>query len=256
MPAMMKMLRLSLAFGLALVLASPAFAIVGGKPGSGTESVPNAVVTIVGSRGNFCSGTLIAPSLILTAAHCVLPGADYKVVRYRKGQDPELLDIRRVARHPQYNAKAITDHRASADVALVQLLAPMPERGTAPFGPPVPALAPGQMFIVAGAGVEKPGDGRSGGTVRIGMLTATGQPGNLQLRLAGPGGGAAVGACTGDSGGPVAQLQNGRMVVVAVISWSTGPGNSPGCGGLTGATPLTLYRDWIVKTARDWGIGL
>ena len=27
-------------------------------------------------------------------------------------------------------------------------------------------------------------------------------------------------------------------------------------GGLTGVTPLTLYRDWIVKTARSWGAGL
>jgi len=25
-----------------------------------------------------------------------------------------------------------------------------------------------------------------------------------------------------------------------------------GCGGLTGVTPLTLYRDWIATTARSW----
>ena len=25
-----------------------------------------------------------------------------------------------------------------------------------------------------------------------------------------------------------------------------------GCGGLTGVTPLTLYRDWIAKTVRGW----
>ena len=34
------------------------------------------------------------------------------------------------------------------------------------------------------------------------------------------------------------------------------PNNSDGCGGLTGVTPLTLYRDWILKTARSWGASL
>ena len=40
------------------------------------------------------------------------------------------------------------------------------------------------------------------------------------------------------------------------VSWSTGPNGSAGCGGFTGVTPLTLYRDWILQTARQWGMGL
>ncbi|HEX9469860.1 MAG TPA: S1 family peptidase, partial [Bradyrhizobium sp.] len=39
-------------------------------------------------------------------------------------------------------------------------------------------------------------------------------------------------------------------------SWSTGPNGSAGCGGLTGVTPLTLYRDWILQTAQHWGFAL
>jgi secreted trypsin-like serine protease len=62
-----------------------------------------------------------------------------------------------------------------------------------------------------------------------------------------------MGACTGDSGAPVFEDQDGQSVIVGVVSWSTGPNNSDGCGGLTGVTPLTLYKDWIVKTARGWG---
>ena len=64
---------------LALLLAVPAHAIVGGGAPS-TEGVARSVVTIVGSRGNFCTGALIAPQLVLTAAHCVPAGADYKIV--------------------------------------------------------------------------------------------------------------------------------------------------------------------------------
>ena len=92
--------------------------------------------------------------------------------------------------------------------------------------------------------------------VRSANLVATGQPGNLQIRLfdsATQGARAGLGACTGDSGGPVFEDQQGKQVVIGLISWSTGPNGSGGCGGLTGVTPLTLYRDWIAQTARQWG---
>jgi secreted trypsin-like serine protease len=65
-----------------------------------------------------------------------------------------------------------------------------------------------------------------------------------------------LGACTGDSGGPLFEQQAAGQVIVGVVSWSTGANGSAGCGGMTGATPLTLYRDWIVQTARQWGLPL
>ena len=40
--------------------------------------------------------------------------------------------------------------------------------------------------------------------------------------------------------------------MIGVVSWSTAPGDLEGCGGLTGVTPLLLYRDWIVDTARKF----
>ena len=44
----------------ALLLATPAHAIVGGGTPQ-ADGVARAVVTIVGSRGNFCTGSLISP---------------------------------------------------------------------------------------------------------------------------------------------------------------------------------------------------
>jgi hypothetical protein len=41
--------------------------------------------------------------------------------------------------------------------------------------------------------------------------------------------------------------------VIGVVSWSTGPKLGDGCGGLTGVTPLSRYRAWIVDTARKLG---
>ena len=237
----------------ALLLAGPAHAIVGGAPPA-TDGVFRSVVTIVGSRGNSCSGTLIAPDLVLSVAHCVGPGADYKIVEYGRDRQPQLRDVKRVAAHPGFDMKTMLAHRATADVALLQLA--VPKAGPSAIGVPSMPLAAGNKFTIAGIGVTVRGNGKSAGVVRSAELVATGHPGTLQIRLFDPatnGVTAGLGACTGDSGGPVFEQQQGKSVVIGVIDWSTGPNGSDGCGGLTGVTPLTLYRDWIVQTAKRWG---
>ncbi len=252
---MIQRLLLALAFAL---LTHPACALVGGGGGP-AENISRAVVTIIGSRGSFCTGSLIAQDLVLTAAHCVLPGADYKVIIPGE-TPPRLLDIRRIASHPQFNVQAILAHRASADVALLQLTAPLPPgKAPAPLGSPVIPIAVGARLTIAGVGVTRRGDGKSGGTIRAADLSVTGKPGTLQIRLADPltnNTRDGLGACTGDSGAPAFEMQGGRAVITGVVSWSTGPNNTDGCGGLTGVTPLTLYREWILRTAKAWGAAL
>jgi secreted trypsin-like serine protease len=242
----------------ALLLALPAYAIVGGGAPS-AEGVGRSVVTIVGSRGNFCSGALIAPKLVLTAAHCVQPGATYKIVEYGADRQPQLQDVRNVAIHPAFNMQAMTAHRATADVALLQLEAPPKGKDAAVLAAPQLPIVSGSRFTIAGIGVTIRGEGSSGGTVRVAGLVATGRPGTLQIRLVDPAGQGTrngLGACTGDSGGPVFEDRPGGPAIIGVVSWSTGANGSAGCGGLTGVTPLTLYRDWILQTARQWGFGL
>jgi secreted trypsin-like serine protease len=246
-----------MAVAASLLLARPAGAIVGGAAPS-TDGVSRSIVTIVGSRGNFCSGALIAPTLVLTVAHCVQGGAEYKIVEYGANRQPQLRDVTTVATHPQFVMQAMLAHRATADVALLQLKSPAKEK-SAVLGAPQLPLVPGAKFTIAGIGVTVRGDGKSGGTVRAAALIATGKPGSLQIRLvdaAGQGTRDGLGACTGDSGGPVFEDQPSGPVIIGVISWSTGPNGSAGCGGLTGVTPLTLYRDWILQTARQWGSAL
>ena len=247
------MLRVGLVI-LSALASLPAAAMVGGAPPAGDFA--RAAVMIVGSRGNSCTGTLVARDLVLTAAHCVPPGFDYKLVQFDAQRQPSLRDISRIERHPKFSQQTFDNHVATADVALLKLAAPAQNnaQGTLFSGPF--AVAPGDRFSVAGYGLTERGNGKSGGTLRATNLVATGRPGNLQIRLVDPaikGERAGLGACTGDSGGPVFRDEGGRPLIIGVVSWSTGPSNSEGCGGLTGVTPLSLYRNWIVDTAKKLG---
>jgi hypothetical protein len=235
-----------------LSLCAPAAAMVGGAQTA--PKFAHAVVMLAGQRG-FCSGVAIARDLVLTAAHCVLPGVDYKLVVFETNGQPSLKPIAASARHPQFEAEAARRHRATADVALLKF-AETVSSAPVPLGPAGIKVAAGDPFLVAGYGLATPGDGKSGGTVRTATLVATGQPGTLQIRLMDPAGRnerAGLGACVGDSGAPVFTNSDGALAVIGVVSWSTGPQNSEGCGGLTGVTPLTRYRGWIVEQAKRMG---
>jgi secreted trypsin-like serine protease len=246
------------ALALCLVVAPVpdlALAMVGGAPPADPD-IARHLVLLVGSRGNSCSGVAIARDLVLTAAHCVPPGADYKLVIFDVAHQPQLTDVATVARHPQFDLAMLFAHRATADVALLKLAAALPPAFAAtPLARPDRAVAVGDEFIVAGYGVTVRGDGRTGGTARAATLVATGQPGTLQIRLFDPvtkGAHPGLGACTADSGAPAFETDQ-RHAVIGVVSWTTGPQLSDGCGGLTGLTPLTRYRAWIVETAGKMG---
>jgi hypothetical protein len=246
------MRRPALALTLLLSFCAPAAAMVGGAAVLSSSAQP--VVMIVSDRGSFCSGTAIARDLVLTAAHCVLPGANYKLLEFDAERKPVLRDVARVARHPQFQLKTLLAHRATADVALIKLERPLSVSPTRLADPSLRA-AVGDRFTIRGYGLAVRGDGKTGGTLRTATLVTTGQPGNLQIRLFDPatrGERAGLGACTGDSGAP-AFTTGAPLSVIGVVSWSTGPGGSAGCGGLTGVTPLSLYRGWIVDEARRMG---
>jgi hypothetical protein len=239
-----------------LCISSPTWAMVGGAPPAGEAGRP--VILLVGSRGTSCTGVALARDLVLTAGHCVLPGADYKLVGFSPARQPILKDFAAIERHPDFDVSAVLRHRVTADVALLKPAASLgnPAASLAPSGG---AVVVGDRFVVAGYGLTTPGDGKSGGTVRSATLVATGAPGDLQIRLVDPatkGERSGLGACTGDSGAPVFRNTDGRLAVIGVVSWSTGPNNSAGCGGLTGVTPLVRYRDWIMQTAAKLGSAL
>src|SRR4051812_19261126 len=162
--AMRRLAALALAIGLS-GLSAPSAAVVGGAPAADPATARH-VVLIVGSHGTFCTGVALARDLVLTAAHCALPGADYKLMEFDSARRPVLRDVAAVARHPQFDLKTLLGHRATADVALLRLAAPL-GGGFVPaaLAALAQAVAAGDPFMVAGYGVAVRGDGRSSGTL-------------------------------------------------------------------------------------------
>jgi secreted trypsin-like serine protease len=238
-PAPAPGLVFTLVFALAALVA-PAHAITG-QASDATGAIGRAIVMITGGGSRLCTGTAVARNIVLTAAHCVQGNA---VVRTSKTS--AMLAIRTVATHPRFDRQAYAQHRATADVALVKLAAPLPPQ-IMPVELALPGLriAAGDRMTIAGFGITSADSDAGLGQPQSAALVVTGQPGTLQVRLYDPATRntrSGLGACTGDSGGPA--FAGDR--IAGVVSWTTGPGNSAGCGGLTGVTPLTLYRSWII----------
>jgi secreted trypsin-like serine protease len=247
------MIRAALAPIFCLLFAAPASAIVGGADVLNGGPAQH-VVMIISTRGSLCTATALARDLVLTAGHCVAPQASYRVLLADK--KPPGLEIKSIAIHPRYNPKDYASGRVTADVALVKLATPLPaDVRPARLAIPAPVTA-GDRFLVAGYGTTTYGTENGIGLPRAASLIATGRPGTLQIRLVDPQGRgerAGLGGCTADSGGPAFIEKDGQLAVIGVISWSTGPKLSEGCGGMTGITPLALYRSWIVETAAKLG---
>jgi secreted trypsin-like serine protease len=241
---------------LSLAAVIPGTAMVGGAPPA-SGGVGSSVVTILSSYSTFCTATAITRDLLLTAGHCIEPDGAYKLADTVPGQVPALTDVARTARHPQFDIKRMLSHLATADVALLKLAGPATARVTpARLGDAGELVAIGDMLTVAGIGVTAHGANRLDGLVHTATLSVTGHPSSLEIRLFDPatkGTSAGLGACTGDSGAPAFRAENGGLVVIGIVSWSTGPNLSGGCGCLTGLTPLATYRRWIVDTARSLG---
>jgi len=230
-----------------LMFGAPASAVTGNAPPAAVWAA-RPIVMVVDARNDLCTGTALTRDLVLTAAHCVTRPVDYTIKPYQTGVP---VPVRTIVRHPKFDHASYAASRATADIALLKLAAPLPDIIVPATLAAPRRVAAGETLTIAGFGVTLAGTARGLGLPRMATLTVTGTPGSLQIRLydiATRNQRLGLGGCTGDSGAPA--FDGDGPLVIGVVSWSTAPGDEEGCGGLTGVTPLLLYRDWIIDTAR------
>lgn len=233
----------------------PALAVMGGQATRDPNGARQSVVAIESSNGELCSGAVIAPDLVLTAAHCVLQRAAYRVVvmdRRFKGRSVRAIAA---AMHPDFVPGTTPRSQPGVDLAIVKLAQPLGSEFL-PLDPGAAgAVGSGESVDLAGFGVIAENKRNSARVLRATRLVSLGtmQVGNRVLvvadrnRLAQTTG---AGACRGDSGGP---LLRGNQLV-GIVSWSSGALNSrhaTACGGLTAVTPVAEHGQWIAARSAD-----
>jgi V8-like Glu-specific endopeptidase len=254
------MRALSLAVLAVLTLfANPAWAVLDGVPSRDPNGLRRSVVSIENSAGELCSGVIVGPDLVLTAAHCVIDPAAYRVNATGRNFRQQRFNVLALAIHPTFVPGTTPRTQPGIDLALLKLDRPVgPE-----FLPLDPAQAGrigvGDGVTIAGYGVLSERLRRSARTLRQANLVSLGpiQVSNRVLivvdqeRLAETTG---AGACRGDSGGPILAATQTGYQLYGITSWSSGALHTRGpsaCGGLTAMTPVAEHVSWIVSNMRS-----
>ncbi|MFE7129839.1 S1 family peptidase [Streptomyces sp. NPDC057638] len=203
-----------------VAVATPASAVHGGQNTTVTDH-PYAMRIVAQDGGHVCGGTLVAPTKVLTAAHCVEgPAArDFKVIGGRtaiKSTQGTVRGVSSVKLHAKYDRATF-----AYDAAVITLSGRMPYATLPVAGPKESApYALGKTAKTVGWGMTARDTNATrlkSAVLTVGSLAKCApfaEPGDSRtLKVCGlPGAGTQDSVCRGDSGGPL--IAGGRVIGV------------------------------------------
>ncbi|MFD7258990.1 S1 family peptidase [Streptomyces sp. NPDC059874] len=249
--------------------------VIGGKPVKVADS-PWVVALASRDRfggtrgGQFCGGVVVAPTTVVTAAHClarqVLGGPvesvpDFRVIAGRtelRATDGREIAVRAARVNPAYDTGS-----NAGDLAVLELAEAVPAHHVLPMaGPGDTAYAAGTEAAVYGWG-DTSGFGDYAYALRAARVTvlsdevcgraypgdADGQFRAESMVCAGDDGGGKD-ACQGDSGGPL--VAKGRLI--GLVSWGRGCGRADSPGVYTRIAPLADFVRGPERAERQGGV--
>ncbi len=225
--------------------------IVGGAPHTGNPEVP--IILMLDEAQDviaICSGTLIAPKLVLTAAHCVdgvVPAVGYGVYF---GTDALVEDdpgglfftmAESVVFHPDWNPD---DLAAGNDLGLIHLVNEVPITPAAIRTQPLAAGDIGSPVHLVGWGIT--GGGLEDSGIKRDVISTL-DDFNVNLVVVGN---PETNTCSGDSGGPAFLEVGGVEQVVGVTSFG-----DENCQIEGVSTRVDAFVDFIAANSEPGGPG-
>lgn len=259
-------MTLKLIFLSILLAMSSAEAIIGGRSFDSqtatSDELKMASHTVVlintenPSSHSRCTGTLLNPNIILTAAHCVAtsPSNLWVVTSVYEFAVAERHAVTQIKVHEGFNQfDKPSDLQANHDLALVQFSGVLPS-GFSPttWVSSFPTVQTRFWLPVAGYGETHEGQGDSG-ELRLGKVTIFDYS-SKQSYFKGDQS-SAEGICKGDSGGPAFLKIKDEFFILGIVTAIENRTLSGGttferCQGISYFNSTLFYQDWISATLK------
>lgn len=233
--------------------------------GTVSTTARDSVIFLMNGQDSSCSGTLIAPNLVLTARHCVAePQGEKECTNYGTTTSPDQMTIKvgvtagwetgTVVAKGAKIFSPTTDNSCGFDVALIQLDQDVPNAKISPVR--FTALQPNEKVTAVGYGVDENEKELPQRMERATTILGVG-PAKIPYKMKdgttfnydAPTGDVVTGesTCEGDSGGP---LFDASGAVVAMTSRGPMDGPTGGVHGTLGCGDMvSIYASTIMNKA-------